>query len=180
MDFLNIDYLKTGNPRQIKVFEVLTNNNILSSISEFSPILVGTIPINIDIENSDLDIICYWENKQDFMEKLQINFGSENQFVLRETLIDQKQTVIANFICDDFEIEMFGQNVPTQEQNGYKHMIIEHKILKTKGEDFRLEIIKLKKSGYKTEPAFGKLLGLTENPYQQYWIISPKINCAVP
>ena len=123
--------------------------------------------INIDIEDSDLDIICYWENKWDFIQKLQINFGNENQFILRETLIDQNETVIANFICDGFEIEIFGQNIPAQEQNAYKHMIIEHKILKTKGEDFRLEIIKLKKSGYKTEPAFGKLLGLTENPYQQ-------------
>jgi len=167
MDFLNIDYLKTGTPRQMKAFEVLTKNNILSSISEFSPILVGTIPINIDIEDSDLDIICYWKNKQDFIENLKTNFGNENQFVLRETLIDQNETVIANFICDGFEIELFGQNVPTQEQNGYKHMVIEHKILKTKGEDFRLEIINLKKSGYKTEPAFGKLLGLTDNPYQQ-------------
>lgn len=167
MDFLNIDYLKTGDTRQIKAFEVLTKNNILSCISEFSPILVGTIPINIDIENSDLDIICYWEDKQDFKEKLQLNFGIQNQFSIRETLIDNNQTVIANFICDGFEIEIFGQNVPAQEQNGYKHMIIEHKILQTKGEDFRLEIIKLKQSGYKTEPAFGKLLGLTENPYLQ-------------
>jgi len=44
-------------------------------------------------------------------------------------------------------------------------MIIEHEILKAKGENFRLEIIKLKQNGYKTEPAFGVLLDLNENPY---------------
>ena len=70
-----------------------------------------------------------------------------------------------NFKIDDFEMEIFEQNVPTQNQNGYKHMLIEHQILKTKGENFRLEIIKLKQEGYKTEPAFGLLLGLKDDPY---------------
>jgi hypothetical protein len=42
-------------------------------------------------------------------------------------------------------------------------MIIEYEILQTKGENFRLEIIKLKQQGYKTEPVFGMLLGLKES-----------------
>lgn len=167
MDFFNISYLKTGNDKQIKAFEVLTKNNILSGISEFNPILVGTIPINIDIEDSDLDVICYWQNKQDFIERLELNFRNEEQFTIREIIIDNVETVIANFITGDFEIEIFGQNIPVENQNGYRHMIIEHEILKAKGEDFRLEIIKLKQNCYKTEPAFAKLLGLNGNPYLQ-------------
>lgn len=167
MNFLDIDYLKTGNKTQAKAFEVLTNNKILCRISEFDPILVGTIPINIAIENSDLDIICYWKNKQDFILKLQLLFRNEEHFSIREAVIDNTETVIANFITDHFEIEIFGQNIPSQNQNGYKHMIIEYEILKSKGESFRLEIIKLKQNGYKTEPAFGKLLGLTGNSYQE-------------
>lgn len=165
MDFLNISYLKAGNYKQIKAFEVLTRNNILSAISEFNPILVGTIPINIDIEDSDLDVICYWQNKQDFIERLELNFRNKEQFTIREIIIDNVETVIANFITGGFEIELFGQNIPVENQNGYRHMIIEHEILKAKGEDFRLEIIKLKQNGYKTEPAFAKLLGLSGNPY---------------
>jgi hypothetical protein len=76
IDFTNIDYLKNGNGKQSKAYEVLTSKKILSNIIEFNPILVGTIPINIDIENSDLDIICYWENKQKFIEKLNTTFGN--------------------------------------------------------------------------------------------------------
>ena len=44
-------------------------------------------------------------------------------------------------------------------------MIIEHEILQSKGGIFRLEIIKLKQNGYKTEPAFAFLLGLKGDPY---------------
>ncbi|MCC9063393.1 DUF4269 domain-containing protein [Flavobacterium piscisymbiosum] len=165
IDFCTIEYLKKGNQKQIRAFEILTQNKILSNLAEFEPILVGTIPIDIDIENSDLDIICYWKNKTDFTAKLNLLFGKQTKFNIRETVIDNKESVIANFRIDDFEIEVFGQNIPTKNQNGYKHMIIEYQILQSKGENFRLEIIRLKQNGYKTEPAFAFLLGLKGDPY---------------
>lgn len=164
-DFSNIEYLKSGNQKQQEAFEILTQNKILSKLAEFDPILIGTIPINIDIENSDLDIICYWKNKINFTEKLNSVFGKENEFTIREAIINEKESIIANFKINDFEIEVFGQNTPTKDQNGYKHMIIEHEILQSKGENFRLEIIKLKQNGYKTEPAFAFLLDLKGDPY---------------
>jgi len=163
--FDTINYLKVGNPKQIKAYEVLTKNNVFSKLAEFHPIFVGTIPINIDIGNSDLDVICYWKNKNDFIDKIKIQFSDEQHFSLKEIEIDSAPTVIANFILDGFEIEIFGQNIPVKQQNAYRHMIIEHQILLEKGEEFRQKIIQLKKDGYKTEPAFGLLLGLNEDPY---------------
>lgn len=165
IDFTNIEYLKTGNPRQIQAYKTLTQNKVLEFLSEFDPILVGTIPINIDIENSDLDIVCYWKNKTEFIDKASATFKNKSEFKIQEITINEHESVIANFKINDFEIELFGQNIPTKDQNGYKHMIIEHQILESKGENFRLEIINLKQNGYKTEPAFGKLLGLKSNPY---------------
>lgn len=164
-DFTTIEYLKNGNQKQQQAFEILTQNKILLDLAEFDPILVGTIPINIDIENSDLDIICHWKNKTDFTEKLNSVFSKENELTIRESIINDKESIIANFKINDFEIEVFGQNTPTKNQNGYKHMIIEHEILQSKGENFRLEIIKLKQNGYKTEPAFAFLLDLKGDPY---------------
>lgn len=164
-DFSNIEYLKTGNPKQVQASETLKQNKVMEVLFEFDPILAGTIPININIENSDLDIICYWKTKAEFAAKVSSLFENKTEFKIREIIIDQCESVIANFKIDDFEIEIFGQNIPTKNQNAYKHMIIEHEILESKGESFRLEIIKLKQNGYKTEPAFGKLLGLKTNPY---------------
>jgi hypothetical protein len=174
VDFSTIEYLKNGNQKQVLAYEILTRNNVLERIAEFDSILVGTIPINIDIENSDLDIICYWKNKTDFKTKIQDVFGNEKEFKIQETHIDNLETVIANFRIDPFEIEIFGQNIPTKNQNGYKHMLIESQILASKDENFRLEIIKLKQKGYKTEPAFGLLLGLKNDPYLE--LLHYKIN----
>lgn len=165
IDFCTIAYLQSGNSKQILAYKILTQNKILDNLIEFDPILVGTIPINIDIENSDLDIICYWKNKSDFVSKISSLFKNKTDFRILENTINEQECVIANFKIDTFEIEIFGQNIPTKKQNGYRHMIIEHQILESKGEDFREEIIKLKQNGYKTEPAFGKLLGLKTDPY---------------
>lgn len=167
IDFTTIDYLKNGNSKQTQAYEVLTQHHILSDILEFEPILAGTIPIAIDIESSDLDIICYWKNKTEFIEKLDVTFGDKDNYTIRETVIDNRESIIASFKIDPFEFEIFGQNLPTQQQNAYRHMIIEHKILQSKDKNFRSEIIKLKQKGYKTEPAFAFLLGLNGDPYAE-------------
>lgn len=167
INFKDISYLKKGNLKQQAAFNILTKHQILENLADFDPILVGTIPINIDIENSDLDIVCYWKDKSDFIEKVKQLFEKENHFSIRETAIENEESVVANFFIEAFEIEIFGQNIPTELQNGYRHMVIEDQILRSRDENFRLEIIKLKESGIKTEPAFGLLLGLKGNVYQE-------------
>lgn len=52
-----------------------------------------------------------------------------------------------------------------KKQNGYKHMIIEERILNILGEKSREWIKDLKRTGLKTEPAFTKLLKLQGDPY---------------
>lgn len=165
-DFLNINYLKSGTARQQKAFEVLNENLILQKLWGFTPVLVGTIPINIANDSSDLDLACYWKDKNHFIEIVKKNFSEENHFQIYEKEISGKEAIVANFFTDDFEIEIFGQNIPVEEQFGFRHMIIEAKILEENGEDFRQKIIELKKSGIKTEPAFAQLLNLKGDPYE--------------
>jgi hypothetical protein len=81
-------------------------------------------------------------------------------------LIQNEPTIIASFFIEDFEIEIFGQNIPVQQQSGYRHMIIEYNLLLQFGEEFRKNIIDLKRQGFKTEPAFAELFGLSGDPYQ--------------
>jgi hypothetical protein len=165
IDFTTIDYLKNGNEKQKRAFEVLTKNGLFEKLKYYSPILAGTIPIEIDVEGSDLDIICEVKNEIYFMEFLKQNFHNYNDFSLEEITINDEKSIVLNFVLEEFPIEIFGQNKPTTEQNAYRHMIAEYKIVQEKGEDFKQKIIELKKKGIKTEPAFGILLGL-ENPYE--------------
>ena len=167
IDFLTLEYLKNGNPRQQLAYQELMHYNIFSKLSKFHPVLTGTIPIGIDLPQSDLDIICHCMDHDEFAEILKEAFGHENDFALHMKPINGKRTTIAHFRLPSFEIEIFGQNTPTEEQNAFRHMLVEHYFLEQKGHDFREQIIKLKENGLKTEPAFAKLLGLQGNPYEE-------------
>ena len=81
-------------------------------------------------------------------------------------MISSQPTVLVRFQLEEFKVEIFGQNIPSKEQYAFRHMLIEHQILLQKGETFRQEIVKLKKKGLKTEPAFANILGLTGDPYK--------------
>lgn len=157
----DISYLKNGNTRQSEAYKALSDLNIMSLLKEYNPILTGTIPIGIDIPSSDLDIICEVANLEYF--KLLVNKYWSSFPSFTETL--NKDTYIASFIHKDFEIEIFAQNIPSLQQNAYRHMIIEHRIINLANPKFKEEVIRLKMNGYKTEPAFGKLLNL-QNPFE--------------
>ena len=167
INFETLDYLKDGNEKQRRAHQVLTSHSVFENLHGFDPLLIGTIPLNIDIEKSDLDIICCWKSKNLFIETLIENFAHHRGFLLTEKKIASHETIIATFQIDQFEIEIFGQNRPTKQQEGYRHMMIEYKILSSNDETFRQKIIYLKKAGLTTEQAFAKQLNLAGDPYQE-------------
>ena len=166
-DFTNIEYLKTGNERQRKAYLQLSALEIFEKLQAYEPILTGTIPIGIDLPDSDLDIICHCHDHREFARILIQLYADKNNFEIRTNNWAGLLSTIATFRTAEFEIEIFGQDCPTQNQNAYKHMIAEYKILNAKSAEFKAEIIKLKREGLKTEPAFAKLLGLIGDPYEE-------------
>ncbi|MDH6252874.1 hypothetical protein M2347_002601 [Chryseobacterium sp. H1D6B] len=167
IDFTKTDYLKRGNEVQRRAYDVLEKYKVFEKLKAYSPILAGTIPIEIDIEGSDLDIICEVnpQFEEDFLSDLKINELIPSDVKVDNTVINGEKCIVLNFMLEEFPVEIFGQNKLTTEQNAYRHMIAEYKILQEKGEKFKQKIIELKTNGIKTEPAFGLLLGL-ENPYE--------------
>jgi hypothetical protein len=170
IDFLDITYLKFGNKKQQKVYQALVENRIMEKLSAYTPILVGTIPLNIDIETSDIDIICYARDKNQFIDSLVNDFQNMKGFKI--TGNTRFNSTKANFYIEDFEFEIFGQDLESIKQDAYQHMLIEHNVLIEKGEQFRQKIINLKRQGLKTEPAFAKLLGLDGDPYKELFKLS--------
>jgi len=166
MDFKSIDYLKSGGQLQKEAHKVLTENKVMEKLANFQPLLVGTVPIGIAIKDSDLDIVCSLEDKQAFRGEIQEHFANYPQFSVVEKIFQHEFTVIVRFVMDTFPLEIFAQNKPSEQQIAFQHMLIEYKILLAKGGKFRNEIIRLKESGIKTEPAFVQLLKLKGNPYQ--------------
>lgn len=161
-----LDLLINGTPKQRRAYAVLLCHNVFTTLRSFSPVLVGTIPLNVDTAESDLDILCCWSDEQLFIEAINISFSTFPNFSLEQKLLGDHRTVIARFALDEFPVEIFGQDRPVEAQEGYRHLVIEHAILLHKGDAFRQAVVQLKQRGIKTEPAFAKLLGLPGDPYE--------------
>lgn len=164
-DFLNIEYLKAGTPKQQKAYKIVKEVNIFNVLDDYNPILAGTIPIRVDLPDSDLDIICEVYDFERFKERIINQYGEHTGFNCKISTVNGWKRIVSRFDYKSWRLELFGQAVPTIKQNAYRHMIIEHRILNVLGDKARTYIIDLKKKGYKTEPAFGQLLQIQSDPY---------------
>jgi hypothetical protein len=163
----DITYLKSGNERQKNAYSVLNKLKIFKILRKYNPTLVGTIPIEIDISKSDLDIICEVYDLEEFEELVIKLFNKYDNFHIERKTVKGLLTSLSYFGYSNFLIEIFGQPKPVIEQNGYRHMIVEKKLLEISGESARKQIIKLKKLGLKTEPAFAKYFNLNGDPFDE-------------
>lgn len=156
--------MATGNKKQQEAYAAIRQLGILKQLKSYTPVLCGTLPIGIDITGSDLDIIMEVHDFALFEEKVKTLYSNQKNFKIERLTIRGREVVKANFIFDDFEFELFGQAKPVHKQYAYLHMIIEHHLMK-KDPSLKGKVIKLKKQGYKTEPAFCKILNITGDPY---------------
>lgn len=166
IQYEDLTYLLSGSEVQQAAYHVLQQYNVMEILSPYTPILTGTIPIDIDIEGSDLDIICEVNDFSAFERLLRSEFGDFQDFILTNKIVNRIRRMKANFQLEQFEVEVFGQPIPVTKQNAYRHMVIEDRILRLYNEDFRKQVRSLKRKGYKTEPAFAMLMDLEGDPYE--------------
>ncbi|UHA72793.1 DUF4269 domain-containing protein [Paenibacillus sp. 481] len=164
VDWGNIHYLKNGTERQRCAYSCLIKHQIVTALEPYNPVLVGTIPLQIDVKNSDLDMICevYAHNQELFISDVTQKFSQYPSFKLEVGDL----AITCNFDTDDFPIEIYAEARPVTEQNGYRHMVAEARILRVLGEVAVAEIRQLKEAGMKTEPAFAAYLQLPGDPYE--------------
>lgn len=163
-NFLDIEYLELGSNKQKNILNVITDLNIFEDLSDYTPVLTGTFPIDIDVHDSDLDIACEVDDFNNFADLCKTLYGKLDEFKISYSFRHGHQYVTVNFEYKGYIFEIFGEDKPVILQNSYKHMVIEDRILKILGPSFKKEVIDLKARGLKTEPAFGKLLEL-DKPY---------------
>jgi len=165
-EFIDIEYLCQGNEKQKRAYKAIKNLKIMETLKAYHPLLVGTIPIDIDIESSDLDIICEVYDFKKFEQILVEKFGDFYKFSIEAESEKGNLRTVCSFDYNEFIFEIFAQPVKTIHQNAYMHMVVENRILKIVGEKAIETIRDLKRNGYKTEPAFGVYLKLSGDPYE--------------
>ncbi|MCI1189546.1 DUF4269 domain-containing protein [Hymenobacter sp. DH14] len=166
-DWTDLRYLLTGNQRQQRAYSLLQALNLWPVLADFKPVLAGTIPLGIDITGSDLDVLCEVApaETQRFGGLLQRHYGRRTGFKLMQHTISGYPSIVSSFRYRGREVEVFGQALPTAQQNGFRHLLVEAAVLEAGGEAWRRAVRRLKKQGLKTEPAFANLLQLPGNPY---------------
>ncbi|MCT2538238.1 DUF4269 domain-containing protein [Aquibacillus koreensis] len=156
--------LKHGNEQQKCAYRAISELEIMENLSEFQPMLCGTFPLDIAVGGSDLDIIMEVHDFDQFETKVIRLYRGMEGFSRKRNIIRNVPIVKANFVFGGFEFELFGQPQPTKKQNAYLHMIVEYHLIQA-DPSIKGNILMLKEQGYKTEPAFCKVLGLDGDPY---------------
>lgn len=162
----DLQYLKEGNPLQKSAYKVLHELEIMHKLAPFNPLLCGTVPLNIQTRQSDLDIICEVNDFDPFADLVSRHYGHFPGFSLSVSNGFPSPALTARFSTVAFPIEIFGQSCPVRKQHAYRHMVQEGRVLALAGEHFREQAIRLKESGLSTEVAFARLLDLPGDPYE--------------
>src|SRR5229473_818491 len=80
--------------------------------------------------------------------------------------------ILARFRSLELPVEVFGQAVPVDQQRGYRHLLVEARLLELGGPRLRRAVLDLRGKGTKTEPAFAHALGLSGDPHERLWALS--------
>lgn len=143
--------------------EALALTGALEGLAPFDPHIAGTPPLGIALPSSDIDILCETHDPAIFADHLRDRFGSMAGFSLH--LRPELKAVIGRFEAHGWPFEIFGQTMPVIRQQGWRHFLIEKRLLALGGDDLRNRIMVLRRSGLKTEPAFTQALALSGDPY---------------
>ncbi len=164
-DWKQIAYLLDGNPRQQLAHAAILATGITAVLAPFDPVLAGTVPLGIDLPESDLDILCAVYEPEHFQSTLAKSYGQLPGFTCHQKQIGGLPTTIARFDAAGFRFELFGHPRPVEEQNGYRHMVVEARLLSLAGPEASEAIRQLKREGLKTEPAFARYFDISGDPY---------------
>lgn len=165
-DWSDITYLMNGHDRQRAAYQVLRELDAFYKLKPFSPLLVGSYPLDLEVDDSDLDIICEAGNLLDFEQQLTQWYGHYESFRAEALLDGAMPTMFVELVCRGFKVEFFAQQIPVRHQVAFRHMEIEERLLRLAGFEARRAIRTLKEQGVKTEPAFAKYFGLDGDPFQ--------------
>lgn len=138
---------------------------MLGKLARFEPTVIGTPPLGIDIETSDIDIACTADDLEQFKLDVTALFEDEQDFAIGNIEGLPDPAVRAAFISHDWEVELFCQALPIREQWGVRHFLIEKRLLEILP-SLKSKVMDAKRAGQKTEPAFAAILKLEGNPYE--------------
>ncbi len=143
----------------------IENLELLETLRDFSPVVIGTPPLGIAIDNSDIDIACSEKVTGRFSAFARQAFHGFESLSIRSMICQNSPSTLVSFQACGWDFELFCQTGNTERQWGVRHFRIEQRLLALRP-DLRSSVVTLKEQGLKTEPAFATLLRLSGDPYE--------------
>jgi hypothetical protein len=145
--------------------DAIRRARILDLLAPFDPHVVGTLPLGIALPDSDIDLICHAPDRAAIAELIWAKFGSAPGFAMYQWSA-RGRPLIARFDAEGWPFEIFASAELVQDQTGWQHFEVERRLLDLGGFALRHQVMALRETGVKTEPAFAIVLGLSGDPYE--------------
>lgn len=138
---------------------------LFDALAPFEPTLVGSFPLGLQVAGSDIDVICHAAELADFERVLAAWLMARAITAHDWTRDGSRGAVSVRFDGLGTPIEVYCEKVAVLEQLGFRHLLIEGRLLTIGGAALRSRVRTLKAGGLKTEPAFARVLGIEGDPY---------------
>ena len=160
--------LARGTPRQRDAARTLIEAGVFERLAAYGPALAGTIPIGVDVDGSDLDILCEVHDFRPFAADAARSFSRFEGFAWTPLRFRQGAlSATMRFLCGGYRLEIFAQALPVARQHGWRHMMVQARLLaRERGDALRAAVMERRHGGMKTEPAFAEALGLAGDAYE--------------
>lgn len=150
----------------------LVDGGVWPVLSGYGACIAGTIPLGLGLPASDIDILVNTDDLNGFATVCTGRFSHFDGFHIynRAATRHVGAAVVVQFMisCPNQkpeQVEIFATNKPAHHQYGFRHMVVEARILDMLDAEFHNRIIALKQAGVKTEPAFARILKIAGDPY---------------
>ncbi len=140
--------------------------DLLALLAPRKPALAGTFPLGLQGAGSDLDVLCEGADLDAFEREVCAFLAARAVAPSRVARVaSAPEASVVAFGWGGLAIEVFCQPLPFHAQAGFRHMIVEGRLLVAGGSALHDEVRARKSGGAKTEPAFAAALGLDGDPY---------------
>ena len=146
--------------------EALRRVGIMQALQAYDPHIAGTPPLGLDLPTSDIDILCHAPDPERFAQTVWTHFAHLADFRMWQWIRDDRP-VLAGFVAQGWQFEIFGQARPVARQAGWRHFTAERRLLALGGPRLADVVMKFRRTGLKTEPAFAAALRLKGDPYRR-------------
>lgn len=155
----------TAQSRYVTVRDQLAREGVWQALARFHPVMAGSIPLGLDTEASDVDVLVEASDLDMFRQVCEAAWGAGPDFFVAERVWQNVPAVICHVRVDSLFCEMFAQAQPVAWQRGFRHLIAEWRLLTAGGDALYHAVRAARMRGLKTEPAFAEVLRLEGDPY---------------